>query len=125
MINNDWHQANVILGKQIGRTLGFPTINLDNPRLLSGEKEGVYASLVKIGGEKYNGILYYGPRLILKEKENILEIYLFDYDKDIYGHTISFQLKDYIRPVKDFPNFEQFKKQLELDCSCAREILLK
>ena len=120
-----WLTAKVIPGKQIGRSLGFPTINLDNSKLLSGEKEGVYVSLVKIDNKTYTGILYYGPRLILKEKENILEIYLFDYDKVIYGQTISFQLKDYIRPVKDFPDFEQFKKQLNLDCSRAREILLK
>ncbi len=120
-----WLQAKVIPGKQIGRTLGFPTINLGNPKLLSGQKEGVYACLVKIKQEIYHGLLYYGPRLILKEKENILEIYILDFDKDIYDQTISFQLKNYIREVKNFPDFEQFKKQLNLDCSRAREILLK
>ena len=125
MINNDWHQAKVIAGKQIGRLLGFPTINLDNPMLLNDQREGVYASLVKIKIKIYPGLLYYGPRLILGETKNILEIYLFDYDKDIYGQMISFQLKGYIRPVKNFPGFEQFKKQLVLDCSRAREILLK
>lgn len=120
-----WYSAKVIAGKQIGKTLGFPTINLNKPDLLTVKTEGVYACLVDIQGKIYKGILYYGPRLILKEKENILEIYLFDFDKDIYGQTISFQLKNYIRPVKDFPDFEEFKKQLILDCSRAREILLK
>mgnify|MGYP001616120681 CR=1 FL=1 len=120
-----WFTAKVIPGKQIGRLLGFPTINLDNPQLLIGKKEGVYACLVKIADEIHKGILYYGPRLILKEKENILEIYILDFDKDIYDQTISFQLKNYIRPVKDFLDFEEFKKQLILDCSRAREILLK
>lgn len=117
--------AKVIQGKQIGRKLGFPTINLDKPTILQGQKEGVYACLVKIEDEIHKGILYYGPRLILKEKENILEIYLFDFDKDICDQTISFQLKNYIREVKDFPDFEEFKKQLILDCSRTREILLK
>ncbi len=120
-----WYSAKVIAGKQIGRTLGFPTINLDNPKLLDGQKEGVYVCLVKVAEKIYPSLLYYGPRLILKEKENILEIYILDFDKDIYNQMISFQLKNYIRPVKDFPDLNQFKKQLISDCSRAREILLQ
>lgn len=120
-----WFKAKVIPGKQIGRTLGFPTINLDNPALLNDKKEGVYACLVQIGDTIHQGILYYGPRLILNEKENILEIYLFDFDKEIYFQTIKFILKGFIRGVENFPDFEVFKKQLALDCSRAREILLK
>lgn len=122
---NQWFSAKVIAGKKIANTLGFPTINLDNPGLLTGEKEGVYACLVKIDKKLHKGVLYFGPRLILGEQEKILEIYLFDFDKIIYGQTISFMLKDYIRPVKNFPDFNQFKKQLASDCSRAREILLK
>lgn len=120
-----WFTAKVIPGKQLGRTLGFPTINLDNPRVLGNHPEGVYVCMVKVDKQLYKGLLYYGPRLILKEKENILEIYILDFDKNVYEQTISFQLKDYIRPVKDFSNFEQFKKQLVLDCRTAREILLQ
>lgn len=117
------HPAKVIPGKKIGRTLGFPTINLDSPGLMTGKKEGVYACLVNFQEKIYKGILYYGPRLILNEKENILEIYLFDFDKDIYEQEIIFQLKGFIRPVKDFRSFELFKKQLADDCQIAREIL--
>ncbi len=113
----------MIAGKQIGKTLGFPTINLDKPGLLTGEREGVYACLVKIDNSLHKGVLYFGPRLILGEKENILEIYLFDFDKNIYGQTISFLLKGFIRPVENFPDFELFKKQLILDCQSASEIL--
>lgn len=122
---NQWMTAKVIPGKQMGRKLGFPTTNLDNPTLLSGQKEGVYACLAKINNDIYQGLLYFGPRLILGEKENILEIYLFEFDKNIYGQTISFQLKGFIRPVKNFPDFEHFKKQLALDCGRADQILLK
>ncbi|MBI3379577.1 riboflavin kinase [Candidatus Gottesmanbacteria bacterium] len=118
-----WFSAKVIAGKQIGRTLGFPTINLDNPSLLSGKKEGVYAVLVEIKNKNYHGLLYYGPRLILQEKENILEIYLFDFDKDIYDQEINFQLKNFIRSVENFSNFDQFKKQLAEDVKKARELI--
>lgn len=120
-----WLKAKVIEGKKIGRTLGYPTINLDNPGLLSGKKEGVYACLAKIGAKIHQGILYYGPRLILNEKDNILEIYLFDYDKDIYGREILFLLKDFIRKAENFPDFDAFKKQLASDCRKAKQILLQ
>lgn len=120
-----WLKAKVIEGKRIGRTLGYPTINLDNPRLLSGKNEGVYACLVKIGAKIHQGILYYGPRLILNEKDNILEIYVLDFDKEIYGHDVLFLLKGFIRGVKNFADFNLFKKQLDEDYSRARQILLK
>lgn len=122
---NPWYKAKVIPGKQVGRTLGFPTVNLDNPQLLEGQKEGVYACLVKIDDTIYQGVLYYGPRLILKEKKNILEIFLFDFDKEIYHQTIIFILKGFIRGVENFQNLEVFKKQLAIDCSRTRKILLK
>src|SRR3990167_2994145 len=121
----DWLKAKVIEGKQIGRKLGFPTINLDNPGLLSGKKEGVYACLVKIDEKIHQGVLYYGPRLILNEKENILEIYLFDFNNDIYGQEVLFQLKDYIRGVENFPDFDAFKNRLASDCRKASQILLQ
>jgi len=120
-----WFSAKVIPGKKIGKTLGFPTINLDKPASLHGKKEGVYACFVKIDDRIYKGVLYLGPRLIWAEKEIILEIFILDFDKILYGQTISFQLKDYIRPPQNFPDINQFKKQLALDCSRAREILLK
>lgn len=120
-----WLKAKVIKGKQIGRTLGLPTINLDNPSLLSGQNEGVYACLVKIDNNIHQGLLYYGPRLILNEKENILEIYLFDFDKDIYGQEVLFLVKDYIREVQNFPDFDAFKKQLASDGRKAKQILLQ
>lgn len=122
---NNWYQAKVIPGKQIGRKLGFPTINLDNPALLTGKKEGVYACLTKIDNKIYKGVLYYGPRLILDEQENILEICIFGFTKELYGKIIGFQLKGYIRPVKNFSSFNLFKKQLASDSSRAKKILLK
>ncbi|OGG26794.1 hypothetical protein A2960_01330 [Candidatus Gottesmanbacteria bacterium RIFCSPLOWO2_01_FULL_39_12b] len=120
-----WLKAKVIEGKKLGRTLGYPTLNLDQPYLLTGKKEGVYACKMKIGGKLYHGALYYGPRLILKEKNNILEIFVFDFTKAIYGQEVSFQVLDYIRPVKKFGNLIDFKKQLESDCRKAKSILLQ
>lgn len=122
-MKNNWLKAKVITGKKIARTLGFPTINLDNPMLLTGNKEGVYACLVKIDKRIIKGILYFGPRLIFGEKENILEIFLFVFDQDVYGREISFQINDFIRPAIKFANIKELKKQLILDCQSALKIL--
>ena len=118
-----WYQAIIIKGINLGKSLGFPTLNLDNPRLLSGYKEGVYAAKVIIDRKEYTGVLYYGPRLILGEKENILEIFVFDFHKEVYGRRISFKVWDFIRQAQNFPDFFSFQKQLRKDCQKAKEIL--
>jgi len=119
------YRAKVIHGSKIGQKLGFPTINLENPNLLEGEKEGVYAVKVKIKNTIYNGLLFYGPRVILGEKNKILEIYLFNFDKQIYGELITFQIASYIRPVKNFASSGKYKKQLAFDSQKAKQILVK
>lgn len=120
---DNWYKGKITKGLGIGKTLGYPTLNLHDPAILKDQKEGVYASLIKIENKIYAGILYYGPRLILNERKNILEIYLFDFDKQVYGQTIEFMVKDFIRGVRKFSDFTEFKKQLALDCQIAREIL--
>lgn len=123
MMKSAWYKAKVIHGKKLATTLGFPTLNLDNPDVMAGEREGVYACWLKVDKKIYKGALYYGPRLILNETAKILEIYVFDFDKEIYGKEVSFQLVDFIRGVRNFPDFASFKKQLTLDCQKAQDLL--
>ncbi len=120
---NKWYKSKVIEGKKVGRTIGFPTINLENPDLLEGKKRGVYTVLVKIENNTYYGMLYFGPRLVLNEKKDILEIYILDFDKDIYGDTVSFQLIGFIRQPENFSGLSSLAKQLSLDCQKAQDLL--
>lgn len=110
-----WYKATVLKGEKFGRTLGFPTVNLDSNVLPKNQKEGVYASLVKYNNTIYRGALFFGPRVILGEKTNVLEIYILDFDQEIYGKTIFFQIHIYIREVKNFHSFTKFKDQLKKD----------
>ena len=112
-----WYLSKVFKGTQTGRTINFPTINLDPTVLPAIYKEGVYASLVNYNQKEYKGALYFGPRLVLKETKNVLEIFVFDFDKEIYNETIEFQIRDYVRGVLNFKSMEQMKKQLEDDIS--------
>jgi len=121
--NNIWLSGKIIRGKGLAKKIKSPTLNFNNPNILLKQKKGVYACWLKINKKTYQGVLYYGPRLILKEKENILEISVFDFDKEIYGETVFFKLAGFIREPKDFIDFNSFKKQLKQDCYKAIKIL--
>src|SRR5690348_8666864 len=105
----------VVKGHQKGRTINFSTINLDPTILPEDMKPGVYATLVQHEGKNYKGALYFGPRLVINETKNVLEIHIFDFNKEIYDDVITFQVKEYVRGVLDFSSFKEMQKQIEDD----------
>ncbi len=109
------HTAIVLQGQKIGRTIGFPTINLDPTILPENFKEGVYAAVVKYENSIYEAALFFGARKIHNETNTVLEIYILDFDKEIYGEEITFQIKDFIRGVQNFNSLEEMKKQIQKD----------
>ncbi|NCN06330.1 MAG: hypothetical protein GW946_00620 [Candidatus Pacebacteria bacterium] len=114
---DDWIAATVLRGDQTGRTINFPSLNLDAalwPKALQAQP-GVYASLVQIAGRRYKGALYYGPRLVKKEVHNVLEIHVFDFAEEIYDQTIEFQIGAFVRPPLDFDSLDGLKQQLAED----------
>jgi len=122
-IPNIWYTSSVLKGDQTGRMLAIPTVNLD-PRVLPTDfKQGVYATLVKYDNHMYKGALYFGPRLVLNETHNILEINIFDFNKEIYNETIAFQIKDFIRGIQNFPTLEKMREQMEKDIKKIKELL--
>jgi riboflavin kinase / FMN adenylyltransferase len=115
MTVSTWYTGAVQHGQKLGRTIGFPTINLDAHILSSEIEKGVYACTVDVDGHIYGGALYYGPRLVLDETKDVLEIHILGFDQDVYGKEIQFKLRAFIRPPLDFPSFDEFKVQLEKD----------
>ena len=115
-----WYEGVVISGSQLGRTLGFPTANLDTTVLAHVMQEGVYAANVRLDGQTYIGALYIGPRLVLDETKRVLEIFLLDFDGDLYGKSLSFQLGSFVRGPMDFDSFEALTAQLEADVAAIR-----
>ena len=118
-----WYTSKIYKGNQIGRTITVPTINLDPDTLPQDFKQGVYAALVTYNGKIYTGALYFGPRLLLGETKNVLEINLLDFDADIYGETVSFQVKNFIRGIKNFTSMEAMQKQIGLDIDKIRSFI--
>jgi riboflavin kinase/FMN adenylyltransferase len=113
--HNSIYSSEVFHGDKSGRTINFPTINLDPLVIPQDTKSGVYACLVEVSGNEFKGALYFGPRLVKSETHNVLEIFLLDFDKEIYGQTVKFCLEKFIRPVLDFASLDELKQQLQKD----------
>jgi len=82
----------------------------------------VYACQLHLGSQNYRGALYLGPRIVLGETQRVLEIHILDFDQEIYGQTIAFQLGPFIRPPRDFPNLEALKKQFQKDTRAVHQL---
>lgn len=119
----NWLQTKVIHGSKIGKKIGFPTLNLENPSIIENYKQGVYAAKIRIKDKEHGGVLYFGPRVILEETKNVLEIHVFDFSEEIYGTVIYFKVLNFIRPVKNFSTLEELKFQINKDSQKAKFIL--
>ena len=113
----------VIAGNRLGRTIGFPTANIETPAYKLLPKEGVYRVTVQIQNSKFKiqnskvGMMYIGKRPVLKQQDDTVhvEVHIFDFDRDIYDHEISISLTHRIRDDIRFENMEQLTAQLHRD----------
>ena len=121
-------KSTTVRGQGRGKSLGYPTLNMivpdDIPVLL---RPGVYAAHAVVGGEKYNGALYYGPVPAFGDTDSVLEIYLFD-TTGFYvgeGEEIEIDTVKFIRGVMDFDFPELLIKQMDADVEAIRKIFQK
>lgn len=112
----------VISGDKIGRTLGFPTANLELIDEYIALKNGVYVVKVKYDNQAYIGVMNVGNRPTLKRELNEIsyEIFILDFNEMIYGKVIEVELIDYIREEKKFNNLDELKRQISRDVDFAR-----
>ena len=119
--------AEVVVGNKIGRTLGFPTANLELPReYMLINNRGVYACLVDYEGQTYKAMANIGHRPTIGDRtENnpLIEVNLFDFDDDLYGKQIHVRFIDRIRDEEKFNGLPALKVQLEQDREKAYKIL--
>ncbi|HET9947203.1 MAG TPA: riboflavin kinase [Patescibacteria group bacterium] len=118
-----WYNASVLHGNKLGKTIGYPTLNLDETILPKNKKQGVYACLVTYKSKIYTGALYLGPRSVLGETKRVLEIHLLHFSEDIYNETVSFCLKHFIRGLISLSSLPELQKQLKIDIQQVKEAL--
>ena len=114
----------VVHGQKLGRTLGYPTANLQvkSPYKLI-PKIGVYAVYSIIEGKKVYGMLSIGKNPTIEGKGESIEVYFFDFNKDLYGQEIRLYFLDFIRDEVKFDSLETLKQQLKKDeINCRRLI---
>lgn len=101
-------------GKQLGRTIGYPTINLQLDKAC-GLAYGVYASRVTALGNVYTGMTNVGCHPTLPEGAATIETYIIGANLNLYGCEVTLELMEFIRPERKFESLEALKAQLESD----------
>ncbi len=112
-------------GDKRGRTIGYPTANLDMGNYLR-PAYGIYAVRGRLAdGRVLDGAASLGIRPTFDPPKELLEPYFFDFAGDLYGQTIEVELIAYLRPEAKFDGLEALTDQMAADCAAAREILGK
>jgi drug/metabolite transporter (DMT)-like permease len=104
--------ANVIWGKGRGRKLGFPTANLDALDL--DISHGVYLVNIYISKKKHKGLLHFGYKETFSE-ETSAEVFIKDFNRDIYKENVKVEIVSRIRAIKKFENSNELRRQIETD----------
>lgn len=111
----------VVHGNQVGRSLGFPTINLlpEADKLLP--PGGVYVSQVFCRGKRYNGISNVGYKPTVTNEHVLgVESYLYDFSENVYGEFVEISLMKFLRPEKKFGSVEELRAQIRRDMEAGK-----
>lgn len=110
-------EGKVVEGNKIGRTIGYPTANIELPdenKLIPGK--GIYAVQVNVGEDSIlKGMMSIGIRPTIQDNRLTIEVNIFDFDKDIYDKTITVFIIKYLREEKKFHGLEELKSAIDND----------
>lgn len=113
----------VVQGERVGRELGFPTANVDLRRRRS-PLQGIYAVRVSgLASGPLDGVASVGSRPTFDGQKAILEVFLFDFDDDIYGDYIHVDFVAFLRPQEKYAVVDDLVAQMRLDADNARSVL--
>lgn len=115
----------VIEGAKIGRTIGYPTANVEPPSDTVKLPDGIYVSLAALPGEPAEraAMTYIGTRPALNTGNRLVETHLLDFSGDLYGRVLAADILERIRPDSTFASVEELVRQLRDDERRTREFL--
>ncbi|HEY6701882.1 MAG TPA: bifunctional riboflavin kinase/FAD synthetase [Pseudolabrys sp.] len=112
----------VIHGDKRGGELGFPTANLKlSPSC--GLKHGIYAVRTSVAGKRHDGVASFGRRPMFDDGAPLLEVFLFDFDGDLYGQTVDVAFIGWIRHEQKFESIEALQRHMTSDAAQAHDAL--
>jgi riboflavin kinase / FMN adenylyltransferase len=114
-------KGKVITGDKIGKTLGFPTANIEIDDHKICPKNGVYYVKVKIKEELFYGMMNIGMRPTVRGLKKQIEVHIFEFNRDIYGDEIEIYFYDRARDEIKFSSLEELKNRLLLDKKNTQE----
>ena len=116
-------EGEVVHGDKRGRTIGVPTANIRLGDYMR-PAYGVYATRTRLpDGRTFDGVASLGLRPMFALEEPLLEVWLLDFDGDLYGQTVETELVAYLRGEQTFDGFDALKAQIDADAVAARAVL--
>ena len=125
MLGHPWiADGTVERGQRRGHTFGFPTANIHLGELIH-PRHGVYAVRLRINreGDWLPGVANFGRTPTTGIRDPLLETFIFDFDRDIYGCFVEVELHHYLRPELHFPSLDAMIEQMGKDAERGRELL--
>ena len=112
-------EGTVVTGQQLGRTIGFPTANLQLPSEKFLPRYGVYAVNALVEGTIVQGVMNVGCRPTVAGEAPTIEVHLLSWSGDLYGKTLKVDLLEFLRPEQKFDSVEALKQQIAKDCQAV------
>lgn len=114
-------RGGVARGAERGRTIGFPTANLEQIATLL-PRDGVYAGRALVNGTWHAAGINVGPNPTFREQHRKVEVHLLDFQGDLYGRPLDVEFLERLRDTTAFAGVEELKRQLQVDMSRARAV---
>jgi riboflavin kinase/FMN adenylyltransferase len=109
-------RGEVIHGRQLGRRIGVPTVNMELPAEKLLPPKGVYATQLQIGATCCRGVTNVGCKPTVNNSNKVgVETHILDYSGDLYGQSLRIDFFHFLRPEKKFPSVEALQEQMEHD----------
>lgn len=115
----------VVAGRQLGRTIGVPTANLQIPPEVVVPKFGVYACRANVDGKSYLAVTNVGNRPTVGGHRVTVEPWLLDFEGDLYGKTLVLEFHRFLRPEKKFSSLEELKAEIQKNAAETRNFFKK
>jgi riboflavin kinase/FMN adenylyltransferase len=111
----------VVHGKKLGRTIGYPTANIETDPIKLLPKKGAYIVEVFIKGEQYKGMLSIGTNPTVNGEKLTVEVYILDFEGDIYDEKITVAFRDFLHDEIKFEGLEKLIERLDEDKRLTEE----
>ena len=115
----------VVTGRRLGRSLGFPTANIELPQGVIVPRHGVYACRAYVGKESYMAVCNVGNRPTVQGHQVRTETWLLDFDGDLYGQSVTLEFMYFLRPEQRFESLDALKKAVLCDAENTRKFFEK